>query len=331
MKAKRKKKWVIIAAVATAVLLIVYWILIYFLVSAALVPSFMEKLDAFEDITVESYSQQVQTEDIIQNEEEKLNLAVEWFRSHQPEKVRIVSEDGYRLIAAKFLQEEESNKWALLLHGYTGIKEEMYTYAYWYYQEGFNILVPDFRCQGESDGDFIGMGYTDCDDCMLWLHSIIEENQNAEVIIHGESMGAATALIMTGDSRLPKNVKAVISDCAYTDAYSMFKNKCKEWFHLPSFPIVDSACLMLKLRGGYDLKKASAIEAVKRSKTPTIFIHGDQDALIDVGMSKELYEAAACKKELWIVEGAGHAQSCNKDPEAYYEHISRFIEEYISE
>ncbi len=140
-------------------------------------------------------------------------------------------------------------------------------------------------------------------------------------------MGAATALMITGDEELAEHIDAVISDCAYTDAYSMFQDKIKEWFHLPAFPFVDSACLVLKLRGGYDLKDASAINAVKRSTTPTLFIHGNADDLISVQMSKDLYEAASCPKELLIVEGAGHAQSQDKDPETYYDTIASFLEE----
>ncbi len=126
----------------------------------------------------------------------------------------------------------------------------------------------------------------------------------------------------------PKNVKMVVSDCAYTDAYSMFGEKITEWFSLPAFPIVDTARLLLKLRGGYDLKDASAIHAVKKSAVPILFIHGDQDAMVSVQMAKELYQAANCEKELLIVEGAGHAQSQDKDPKAYFGAIRTYLDKY---
>ena len=86
---------------------------------------------------------------------------------------------------------------------------------------------------------------------------------------------------------------------------------------------------MLQLRGGYDLKDASALEAVKKSSTPTLFIHGDQDEMISVEMSGELYQAAACPKELLIVEGAGHAQCQDKDPEGYYGAVEKMLEKYL--
>lgn len=396
-KEKRNRKKIIKAAgVSLGLLLIFYILLVNFLVSAALVPSFMEKLEAFERITEESYAAQVQTSDIKGNRQIALNETREWLETAEHKKLSVETEDGYRLIAEEFpagnsgapeelsaekpeieeeasagmpeemsagvpeelsaekrgieegtsagtpkesgLEEgsfgtgksagEKNHKWVLLLHGYTGWKEEMYPFAYWYHKQGYHALVPDLRCQGESEGDFIGMGWTDHFDCMLWIDYILSQDEEAQIVIHGQSMGAAAALMMTGEE-LPGQIQAVISDCAYTDAYSMFGEKIKDWFGLPAFPLVDSACLMLRLRGGYNLKDASALEAVRKSKTPTLFIHGDSDAMISVQMSRELYEAAACEKELLIVEGAGHGQAQEKDPDTYYQTIEEFLELHV--
>lgn len=329
-KEKKKKKIVYIILIIAVVLFIAYWVAVNILVSACLVPSFMRKLDAFQGITEKSYSEQVQTSDVKDNYKSGWTETKEWLSDNPPEYKSVISEDGYKLIAAEFDNKEESHKWVLMLHGYTGWKEEMYIYAYEYYKMGFNLFLPDLRCQGGSEGDFIGMGYTDSQDCMLWLNMILEEDPEAEIVIHGQSMGASTALMMTG-MELPYNVKCVVSDCGYTDAYSMFGDKITSWFGLPAFPFVDSAVLCLKLRGGYDLNKASAIEAVKTSTTPTLFIHGDEDALISVNMAYELYEAENAEKELLIVEGAGHAQARDKDPELFFDTIWNFVFKYIVE
>ena len=306
-----------------------YFILVNFLVSAALVPSFMQKLEAFERITQESYAAQVQTSDIKVNRQIALNETRAWAAEAVHEKIAVETQDGYTLIAETFPAEEESHVWILVLHGYTGWKEEMYPFAYWYHEQGYQILVPDLRCQGESEGDFIGMGWTDHFDCILWVNYILSRDADARIVIHGQSMGASTALMMAGDERTSNKITAVISDCAYTDAYSMFGDKITEWFYLPPFPIVDTACFVLRMRGGYNLKDASAIDAVAKSRIPTLFIHGSEDDMISVQMSQDLYDAAGGPKELLIVEGAGHAQAQDKDPEAYYGAIAAFLEEYL--
>lgn len=326
MLVKRKRKVFIIVLIIIFLIAVLYFILVNFLVSAALVPSFMRKLESFQRITDESYAAQVQTSDIQVNRQLALNHTNEWLESVDSRKISAVSEDGYTLIATEFYKQENTHLWALVLHGYTGWKEEMYPFACWYYEEGYQVVVPDLRCQGESDGDFIGMGWTDHYDCTLWIDYILSKDADARIVIHGQSMGAATALMMTGEETLSDHVVAVVSDSAYTDAYSMFGDKVTEWFYLPAFPLVDSARLVLLLRGGYDLLDASAINAVAKSSTPTLFIHGTSDAMISVQMSRDLYDAATCPKELLIVESAGHAQTQDKDPDAYYGAIREFLQ-----
>lgn len=322
------QKRIRIAAGVFAALFVLYTVFVYFLVSACLVPSFMDRLDAFEDITKKCYSEQVQTAQIQGNRSRLLSETAAWIETVKREKIYADTIDGYRLVAEEF-PERTSETWVLLLHGYTGWKEEMYQFAYWYQKQGYAVLVPDLRCQGESEGDFIGMGWTDHYDCQLWIDHILEESPDAKIVLHGQSMGAATALIMAGSPEVSGHIKAVVSDSAYTTAYEMFGDKITEWFHLPAVLFVDSACVMLRLRGGYDLRDASPLRAVEGSRVPILFIHGDEDKMIDVNMSYELYDAAACEKELFIVEGAGHAQAQDKDPEAYYGKIEDFLSRYL--
>lgn len=339
----RGRKKIRIAAAVVAALFAVYAVFVYFLVSACLVPSFMDKLNAFEDITRKCYSEQVQTVDIQENRSKLLSDTGAWLETAESRKIQARTADGYLLTAAAFPAQtgdggfseaaepasQQGDRWVLLLHGYTGWKEEMYQFAGWYHQQGYSVLVPDLRCQGESEGDFIGMGWTDHFDCELWIAYILEQSPEAQIVLHGQSMGAATALLMAGSPEVSEHIKAVVSDSAYTSGYEMFGDKITEWFRLPAAPFVDSACVMLRLRGGYDLRDASPLRAVRESSIPTLFIHGDQDKMIDVNMSYELFEAAACEKELFIVEGAGHAQAQDKSPDAYYGRIGDFLEKYL--
>ncbi|MCM1266585.1 MAG: lysophospholipase [Bacteroidales bacterium] len=322
------RKKIRIASAVLAALLTVYTVFVYFLVSACLVPSFMDRLTAFEEITKKCYSEQVQTVQLQDNQSRLLSETAKWLKTVKREKIYAETPDGYRL-AAEVFPERTSETWVLLLHGYTGWKEEMYQFACWYQAQGYAVLAPDLRCQGESEGDFIGMGWTDHYDCQLWIEQILRESPEAKIILHGQSMGAATALILAGSPERTPHIAAVVADSAYTEAYEMFADKITEWFHLPAALFVDSACVMLKLRGGYDLRDASPLRAVQNSNVPTLFIHGEEDRMIDAAMSCELYEAASCEKELFIVEGAGHAQTQDKDPEAYYGKIGEFLTRYL--
>jgi pimeloyl-ACP methyl ester carboxylesterase len=54
----------------------------------------------------------------------------------------------------------------------------------------------------------------------------------------------------------------------------------------------------------------SPVEVVARiSPTPLLIIHGDRDAYFPLDHPRALYEAAREPKELWLVEGYGHAET----------------------
>ncbi|MGI5989160.1 MAG: alpha/beta hydrolase [Lachnospiraceae bacterium] len=338
-KSRRKKHRKRAVIIVLLCLFAVYLIAVNFMVSAALVPSFMRKLDAFQTISDESFAELVQTDSLTDNANAESAVTDEWFDSVTHENQTVTTPEGYTLDAEIFdpapfytdvsaaPEHDNSHTWVLLLHGYTGWKQDMYEYACWFSKMGCHCVVPDLRAQGSSEGDFIGMGATDRYDCLLWLDRILELDPDAEIIIYGQSMGAATALMMSGLTELTSGqypVRAIISDSSYTDAYTMFVDKAKEWFNVPPVLFVPAAAVCLKLRGGYWLYDASAVEAVKQSNIPTLFIHGSDDEMIDVSQCYELYDAASCEKQLLIVSGAGHCQAAQADPLTYFSTIRDF-------
>lgn len=254
----------------------------------------------------------------------------------QKKNLHIQSKRGQSLHAYKFVKiesdftEKEQNPWVILVHGYKGDSHEMFDYAAHYIAWGYQVLIPDLVGHGESDGKFVGMGWTDRLDLIDWISYILKEDANASIVLHGHSMGGAAVLMTAGES-LPDNVKAVIADCPYTSVWSMFSNVLKSWFHLPAFPSMQLSNLIFCLRGGYDLRKADTIKQVKKSKIPIFFIHGLEDKFIPYEMTVELYNAATCQKDLMLVEGAGHVQSEYANPKQYFKAVKSFIDECMTE
>lgn len=61
--------------------------------------------------------------------------------------------------------------------------------------------------------------------------------EDAEILLHGTSMGGATVLMMTG-LKLPEQVKGVVSDCAFTSPKEVFTHVLHSMYHLPAFPLI---------------------------------------------------------------------------------------------
>lgn len=184
-----------------------------------------------------------------------------------------------------------------------------------YYEHGYNILLPDDRASGKSEGNHIGMSYLDKDDMKLWINWILNEDPDAKIIVHGVSMGGATSIMLSEDN--PEQVVCYNEDCGYTSVYDIFSSELDKRFGLPPFPVMDMSNIMSNIEAGYDFKKASSLEAVKKCKKPMMFIHGTKDDFVPYSMGLEVYKAAKCEKELYSVKGATHANSLYMNPNAY--------------
>lgn len=265
------------------------------------------------------------SENIIEINRKKANLSAEkWSNDIQNKKVEVKTSDEITLRATEYICNEDTNKWVIALHGYRSEPKSVLTIGEHFSEKGYNVLIPSMRGCSESEGDYIGMGWLDKEDIKLWINLIIKENENAEIILHGSSMGAATVLMASGED-LPSNVKCIIADSGYTSVWDIFASEAKARFNLPEFPILNMFQIVAMAKAGYDIKQASAVEQVKKSNIPILFIHGDNDDFVPKYMCDELYEAANCKKDKLIIEGAGHTDSKYKEPDTYYNKIFEFI------
>lgn len=257
------------------------------------------------------------------------NYDVNWLLNKSNyEDVYIKSDDGLKLHSYEIKNPKKTNDWVIVVHGYTSQGKFMASFASKFYDMGYNVLVPDLRGHGQSEGDYIGMGWHDRLDIIRWINKIIEKDKNANIILHGVSMGAATVMMASGE-KLPSNVKGIIEDCGYTSVKDEFAYQLKALFKLPSFPIINVASLVCRIKAGYWFGEGSAIKQVAKSKTPILFIHGDADDFVPYFMLDKLYNAANCTKEKLVVKGAAHAKAAVVNPELYWNTIKKFIDKNL--
>lgn len=240
----------------------------------------------------------------------------------------ITSSDNLKLHAYEVKNENKTDKWAIVVHGYTSEGKLLSSKAKHLYNMGYNVLVPDLRSHGTSEGNYIGMGWHDRLDIIDWINYIVKNNPKSEIALHGTSMGSATVLMVSGE-KLPSNVKAIVADCGYTSVYDEFSYQLKQLFNLPAFPIMNFLDVVTHIRAGYCLNDASAINQVKKSTTPILYIHGDKDDFVPYYMMDELYNATNSEKEKLTIEGGEHANSDLVNPKLYWSTVNSFLEKYI--
>lgn len=253
--------------------------------------------------------------------------------SHNPEDLEIISKDNLRLKAWYVPAEKETNRFAICVHGHNcnGPDECSHLFPFYHSTMGFNYLLPDLRGHGRSDGKLIGFGALDFKDIKLWIDYLVERfGDDIEIVLHGISMGAATVMLVNNNNP-QKQVKVVVEDCGFTDAFEQVSETMKGMGlrHTSDFftGITNIYCRAISK---YDLKKdATPLGTMKNAVNPVMFIHGEEDALVPFEMCKRLYDACPTDKEMFAVPGAVHAYSYYDAKEEYDRRVKTFIEKHI--
>jgi len=254
-----------------------------------------------------------------------------WLMAQNLEKITISARDGIKLHAYYLPAEKSSDRLVIGLHGYTSCGlSDFCSHTYYFHRMGFDYLIPDHRGHGESDGDYIGFGILDRFDCRAWIDYVDKRfDGEKQILLHGTSMGATTALMTVGAVDLPESVKAVVSDCAFTSPYDIFRHILKKNYHLPAHPIMDINDRMCRKTAGYGFRDYSTLTAVQNTRCPVLFIHGKEDKFVPTWMTDENYKACASPKEIWFCDGAEHGSSYYEKPNEYEEKIAHFVQQWI--
>ena len=217
-----------------------------------------------------------------------------------------------------------SQKTAFIIHGWrdSAVKYLFLARLYEHVLGGYNVVLPDLHAHGLSEGDMIQMGWLDRKDVLHWLTIF----QTDTMVVHGVSMGGATTMMLSAEE-MPKGIKDLrfVDDCGYTSAWDEFASELKNQFGLPPFPLMYTTSLLCKMRYGWSFSEASAIDAVRQSPYPMLFIHGDEDTFVPTEMVYRLYQAKPSNKKLWIAPGAEHASSYLTHPDEYIRQLSDFL------
>lgn len=232
-----------------------------------------------------------------------------------------------------------SNKWVYLVHGSQMNGQSMAdAVGQMYLDQGYNILAPDSRGYGSSDGS-VAMGYVESLDVWDWLTYLNNTygSKCQQVIIHGVSLGGATTVFASGLEVNGKTLKdqhviGLIEDCGYTSLTGIIKGM------LSSSNSSDSSnnALTAKILGIYDkddlsslskenltdtiIKKLliskigvglteenfdqyqNALDSLNRCELPLLVVHGTKDSMVPFENSTEIYNTAMSNSKIPYVQ-----------------------------
>lgn len=240
--------------------------------------------------------------------------------SLEPEEIELKARDGLTLRGYFIPAPAPTNKMVVFSHGYRSSGPDEWGVFLQFYREtlGWNILLPDQRAHGRSDGKHIGFAAREWQDLFDWTEAFKDRCAGEPMVaLHGMSMGAATVLNCNVHTP-PACVKTIVEDCGYTNGYEMLTLSAKRDLHLNIPPVFWGMAFWYRVFNGVSLKKDSdPYGNIAAFKLPTLFIHGAADFFVPTEMGHRFYDAAACEKDCLFIDDAGHAAAYYVDPDTY--------------
>ncbi|MBM3943506.1 MAG: alpha/beta fold hydrolase [SAR202 cluster bacterium] len=196
-------------------------------------------------------------------------------------------------------------------------------------QQGFSVLLFDYRGRGESGGKRNSAGDREQWDLLGAIDYVEARGFPVERIgLIGFSLGAAVATLVA--AREPR-LRAVVSDSGFLDYIPYLRRVPFYFIFLPSWFVVPIV-LAGKWLVGADFSKVRPVKVVASiAPRPIFFIHGANDRVVPVEETVELHKAANNPDNpLWIIPNSGHIRSYARQSQEYVARVTEFFRQHLA-
>ena len=241
--------------------------------------------------------------------------------------------DGVELRGWKIIPPSPNRDWVLLFHGVSDNRTGNLGHAEFLLRHGYSVVIMDSRAHGESGGQMATYGWKERYDTAAISNALYASENVRHLYALGVSMGAAIALQSA-------TVEPRIAAVAVEDPFANLREVSYDYAGLDASPVLGKTIFRpaaifaldaMKRAGGFNPNDVSPEKAVAQRPFPVLLICGTNDHRIPCRHAQAIYKAATGPKEMWTVQGAGHASALGQAPAEYENRVVRFFEKYPAE
>jgi fermentation-respiration switch protein FrsA (DUF1100 family) len=215
--------------------------------------------------------------------------------------VEFTTADGVRLDGWFLPARAPRQGSVLFLHGNAENISTHIASVAWMPAAGFDVFLFDYRGYGRSAGQPSLDGLEQDFRAALRTLIAMPAADPERIVVFGQSLGAALAIIALADPQDRSKVRALVVEGAFTSLRALAREKLAgAWLTWPlQWP------LSLTIDDRY--RPIDAIGSL--SPLPVLIIQGEADRVVPRAHGIALFEAAREPKQLWLLPGTGHIQA----------------------
>jgi uncharacterized protein len=236
--------------------------------------------------------------------------------------LKIASDDGVSLAATYWPGRDEHALGIAIFHGFAASREDVAANAAWFSSSGYAVLTVDLRGHGQSTPARCSFGLKESTDAATAVRWLKQAQNGSPVVAIGISLGGAACLL--GDE--PIAADALVLQAVYPDIRRAIRNRIATFVTAaPARVLEPLLSFQSKIRFGVWPGRLSPLAGLARFPGPVLVLGGGADSYTPPFETRELFEAAAGPKRLWIAENLDHAATANLETEAYRDRILDFV------
>lgn len=242
----------------------------------------------------------------------------------------IKSADGNDVPGTIYLSDEK-NPWVIFVHGAGGDREFGIAYAEVYLQEGYNVLTFDERGHGDNSDQRVTFGICETHDVEALVDYLKSDYHAESIILHGQSMGGATAALYAASEHGNQNLDACILDCPVPGMKLFLKlmfmeDNCSED---TADAIVWCGELYSKLFSHLNYSDGDTIEKAKNIKVPTMVVVSKQDSVCLPEYVSQIYNQIPVSEKKLVEYDCEHIKGVFEYKEEYASEVSEFLDDIL--
>lgn len=234
-----------------------------------------------------------------------------WIIPARSEDVWFTAADGVKL-NGWFVHSRRDTVAATILycHGNSGNLTHVRDHAQKLAEQGYDVLVFDYRCYGRSSCKLPDERGINSDAAAAYEYLTRQRRISPErLVIYGWSLGTTAAI----DLAARRPCGALIVEAGLSSAGAMAKVK------LPWLP---------RWLYWVGRNQFASLQKIAQVKCPIFVSHGTNDEIIPVEQGQQLFAAARSPKELLLIPGRTHWVAKGED-QAYFHKLSAFISDSL--
>ena len=237
---------------------------------------------------------------------------------------RIGTRDGQEL-GAWLVKGRPDAPSILLLHGNGGSRGNCLKRAEVLAKQGYAVLLVTLRAHGDSTGEFNDIGYGARHDVVAGVEFLERNRPGRPVVIHGTSMGAASAIFAAGE--LGHRVRAYVLESPYQDLKRAVRNRTENALPPGLAWVAYRGMLVASVLVLPELEKISPLAAIGKvpADVPVFIMAGGTDRNARPEEARALFERVESHGRLLIFERGGHINFLDTEPGRYTRAVMDFL------